>query len=56
MFYVFQRGLLLLVTLAVLRIFFPDLTEEIVSIILRILQMANSMLNYESPESLDEFF
>ena len=47
MFYVLQRALLILVTLLILRIFFPDLADLIISILTRLLEIFNNLLNVD---------
>lgn len=57
MFSVFHRALLLVVTLVILRWFFPDLTEALVNLLVRLIELANSALSGElSPPDLTAYF
>jgi len=51
-----QRALLILVTLLVLRIFFPDLADLIISILTRLLEILNNLLSLDPSQIATPLF
>ncbi len=56
MFYALQRALALAAIIVILKIFLPDVANELIAIILRLLQIISSVLNGDPNTLLDNTF